>query len=52
MNPDLEAAEKVGLGVIPSEARDLFFHKFQEKADSSGKPRPRNDYIRFFPVPV
>jgi hypothetical protein len=29
--------------VIPNEVRDLLFVEMQEKADSSGKPRPRND---------
>ena len=29
--------------VIPNEVRDLLFVEIREKADSSGKPRPRND---------
>jgi hypothetical protein len=48
------AAEKLLLIVIPSEARDLLLRKSEKKADSSGKIRPRNDKIGFFPqsVPV
>jgi hypothetical protein len=48
----LEAAEKVRLAVILSEAKDLFFRKSRKKADSSGKPGPRNDKFGFFPQPV
>jgi len=42
------AAEKVVYFVIPSEARDLLSRKTEEKADSSGKPAPRNDRINYF----
>jgi hypothetical protein len=38
-----QAAEKVFVRVIPSEARNLLFAASEEKADSSGKNRPRND---------
>ena len=38
-----QAAEKVFVSVIPSEARNLLFAGCREKADSSGKNRPRND---------
>jgi hypothetical protein len=47
-----QAAEKGGLVVIPSEARDLLFRKYKKKADSSGKPRPRNDNFVVFPQPL
>src|SRR5579864_8335043 len=46
-----ELAEKAALVVIPSEERDLLVRASQEKADSSGKPRLRND-SPFFPQPV
>jgi hypothetical protein len=46
-----QAAEKVVAIVIPGGARNLLPAKNQEKADSSGKPRPRNDSLRVFPQP-
>jgi hypothetical protein len=44
--------EKCFFIVIPSAARDLLLRKSQEKADSSGNIRPRNDRIGVFPQPV
>jgi len=45
---DWQGAEKAVLIVFPNEARNLLFAKKQEKADSSGKPRPRNDTCKGF----
>jgi hypothetical protein len=49
IEPDNQAAEKVRLVVIPSEARD--FAIAGEKADPSGKPGPRDDSFGVFPQP-
>jgi len=38
-------AEKAELNIIPNGERYLLLSKSQEKADSSGKPRPRNDKL-------
>jgi hypothetical protein len=43
-----QVAERAVVIVIPSRARNLLLAKTKEKADSSGKPRPRNDKFESF----
>jgi hypothetical protein len=47
-----QATEKVVVSVIPSEAMNPLFADSQEKADSSGKNRPRNDALVVFQQPA
>src|SRR5215469_13302462 len=43
-----QLAEKILLSVIPSATRNLLFVRIQEKADSWGRQRPRNDMLDGF----
>jgi hypothetical protein len=47
-----EAAEKSSLMSSRAKRGICFFTNPKKKADSSGKPRPRNDTFGIFPQPV